>query len=149
MEVYVDGKMIGEKGTGTTAGVASSGYPLTIGACPDTGRSSSAEFYECRVYSKALTAAELSSQNTGSPAYGPDSKYVQLWLDFDNLAEGVLTGDITGDGKVDTLDLVALQKYLHKRLAFNDAKYAAADVDGNGEVDVFDLGTMKRMLLKK
>ena len=57
LRVYADGKMLGEKEVGTTAGVAHSGYNLTLGACPDTGRNSQAEFYEMRVYSKALTAA--------------------------------------------------------------------------------------------
>ena len=63
-----------------------------------------ADFYEFRVYSKALTESELSSQNTSSPAYGANSKYVQLWLDFDNVVSPMLPNPTVsykpGDGSV-------------------------------------------------
>jgi len=88
VKVYADGRILGEKSTGTSSGVAQSSYNLILGACPDTGRNSQQQFYEMRVYSKALTASELSSQNTSSPKYAPNNQYVLLWLDFDNLSEG-------------------------------------------------------------
>ena len=97
IKIYCDGKILAEKSTGTTSGITSSSYDLTLGACPETGRSSMADFYEFRVYSKALTESELASQNTASPAYAPDSKYVQLWLDFDNVAENDVIDDFPED----------------------------------------------------
>ena len=104
IKIYCDGKILAEKSTGTTAGIASSSYDLTLGACPETGRTSMADFYEFRVYSKALTESELSSQNTSSPAYGANSKYVQLWLDFDNVVSPMLPNPTVsykpGDGSV-------------------------------------------------
>ena len=149
LRVYADGKMLAEKETGTTAGVAHSGYNLTLGACPDTGRNSQADFYEMRVYSKALTAAELSSQNTASPAYAPDSEYVQLWLDFDNLADApedvtdpdpeIVYGDANCDGGIDMSDAVLIMQSLA-----NPNKYGAKGTDSkhiteqgllNGDVD--------------
>ena len=119
LRVYCDGKMLAEK-AGGSAGVAHSGYPLTLGACPETGRNSQANFYEMRVYSKALTASELSSQNTASPAYAADSEYVQLWLDFDNIAEApqdipdedILYGDADCDGEVAMNDIVLIMQSL-------------------------------------
>jgi len=87
LQLYADGKMVSESPVGTTAGVARSSYNLMLGACPDTGRNSQANFYEMRVYNKALTASELASQNTSSPTYGPTSSSVELWLDFDSLVE--------------------------------------------------------------
>ena len=155
LRVYCDGKMIGEKEVGTTSGVDPSGYDLTLGKCPETGRSSEADFYEFRVYSKALTADELASQNTDSPAYAPDSKYVQLWLDFDNVVEAseedptepsseeestepddVLIGDANEDGLVNMADAVYIMQ-----CASNPDKYQLtekgaknADVDGSGDV---------------
>jgi len=88
LRIYADGKMLAEKSTGTSAGVAHSSYNLMLGACPDTGRNSQGNFYEMRVYSKALTASELASQNTASPSYPPNDRNVLLWLDFDNLMDG-------------------------------------------------------------
>jgi len=103
LRLYVDGRMVSEKSVGTSSGVAHSGYNLMLGACPDTGRTSQGNFYEMRVYSKALTASELSSQNTSSPKYPPSNSNVLLWLDFDNLseAEGTSGNDITPIGADD------------------------------------------------
>ena len=147
LRVYVDGKMIGEQAVGTNEGVAASNYPLTIGACPDTGRSSEAEFYECRIYSKALTASELASQNTSSPAYPPESEYVQLWLDFDNISEGGIAGDLNADGRFDTADLVLLQKWILNSPDAELADWKAGDLTGDDVLDVFDLVLMKQMII--
>ena len=117
IRIYCDGKIMAEKATGTTGGVTTSSYNLTIGKCPETNRGSAADFYEVRVYSKALSEAELASQNTSSPAYGPNDKNVQLWLDFDNIAENIeepdeptatLIGDANLDGKVTIADATAI-----------------------------------------
>lgn len=149
IRIYCDGKMLAEKSTGTTGGVTVSGYDLTLGACPETGRSSEADFYEFRVYSKALTESELASQNTSSPAYGPDSKYVQLWLDFDNLAEPAQVGDVNLDGSVNIADVVALQNYLLGRKPLSDESKAAADLDGSGKLNVFDQILLKKLICSK
>ena len=145
LRLYADGRILAEKSAGTTAGVAHSVYNLTLGACPDTGRDSQAKFYEMRVYSKALTASELASQNTSAPRYAPDSEYVQLWLDFDNLAEApedtvTVYGDANCDGGVDMSDAVIIMQSLA-----NPNKYGLNGTDSrhiteqgllNGDVDL-------------
>ena len=83
--VYVDGVLLGEKGTGTNKGVEPSDYNLTIGGCPETGRGSTAEFKNIHVYNKALTAEEVEGQYTETPAIGKDSENVELWLDLTNI----------------------------------------------------------------
>ena len=147
LRVYADGRMLGEQAVGTTEGVASSAYPLTIGACPDTGRKSEADFYTVRVYSKALTEAELRAQATSSPAYAQDDKAVQLWLDFDNIAKGSIPGDVDANGVFDTRDVVLLQKWLHAVPNTVLADAAAGELMGDSALDTFDLAMMKRMLL--
>lgn len=162
LRVYCDGKMIGEKATGTTAGVSHTDYPFTIGACPDTGRSSQAEFYEVRVYSKVLTESELRSQNTESPTYSAESKYVKLWLDFDNIAEceeeqEIVKGDANCDGNVNMADAVLIMQSLA-----NPDKYGVkgtdethiteqgmlnADMNGDGVTNA-DALEIQRILLK-
>ena len=54
-------------------------------------------------------------------------------------------GDYNGDGKVDVLDLVLLQKYVSGQ----KVRLAQTDVMDDGVTDVFDLGALKRKLLKK
>ncbi|MBQ1464153.1 MAG: DUF4981 domain-containing protein [Ruminococcus sp.] len=149
LRIYLDGKMLGEKATGTTAGVAHSGYNLTLGACPETGRNSQAQFYDLRVYSKALDASELASQNTASPKYGPDSDVVQLWIDFDNMAEAsnddpdpvpdAEYGDANCDGEVDMSDVVLIMQSLANPNKFgldgSDEKHITEQGQLNGDVD--------------
>ena len=147
VRVYLDGKMLGEKSTGTTAGVAHSGYNLTLGACPETGRNSQAQFYDLRVYSKALDASELASQNTASPKYGPDSDAVQLWIDFDNMAEAgpddepeIAYGDANCDGGVDMSDVVLIMQSLANPnkygLEGSDKNHITEQGQLNGDVDI-------------
>ena len=149
LRIYADGKMLAEKAVGTSAGPAHSDYNLTLGACPDTGRNSAADFYEMRVYSKALTASELASQNTSSPAYAPDSRYVQLWLDFDEIAEikddpdpEVNYGDADLDGAVAMNDAVLIMQSIT-----NPNKYGLNGTDsrhiteqGRLNADVYENG---------
>ena len=138
LRIYCDGKMVAEKSTGTTSGVTESSYNFTIGKCPETNRGSASDFYEVRVYSKALTESELISQNTSSPAYGPDSQYVQLWLDFDNIAESVelppeeddyLLGDANLDGKVSIADATAILQSLGNKDKYALNEEAARNAD--------------------
>lgn len=142
--VYVDGKFLRKIDIGTTAGVSHTDYPFTIGACPETGRGSQAEFYDCRVYSKALTVDELKSQNTSSPKYSASDSCVKLWLDFDNLSEATIMGDVNADGKFNVQDVVAFQKWLLGKGKLADA--AAGDFTGEGKLDVFDMALMKKSL---
>ena len=114
---------------------------------PDTGRASQADFYGMRVYSKALTAQELASQNTASPAYSADSPYVQLWLDMDSAGTGSLLGDINTDGKVNIADLVLLQNYILGKIDLTAVQYGAADVITDSRVDIFDLIGQRRLIV--
>ena len=162
IKVYCDGKILGEQDIKTTDGVAASEYPLTLGACPETNRSSEAEFYEFRVYSKALSESELKSQNTASPAISPDDKCVQLWLDFDNLAENTVPeikrGDANCDGNVDMSDVVMVMQ-----ASLNPKKYGEdgtsddritplgllnSEVDGKEGVNLNDALVIQRFSLK-
>ncbi|MBR4627923.1 MAG: DUF4981 domain-containing protein [Ruminococcus sp.] len=146
IKVYCDGEILAEQKVGTTQGITESGYNVTLGACPETGRSSNADFYDFRVYSKALTASELASQNTASPAYSADSKYVQLWLDPDNLGTSSSLGDVNLDGEVNIADLVLLQGSLTGRKTLTAEQEKAADMNCNGNVDAFDLILLRRKL---
>ncbi|MBP0972368.1 MAG: dockerin type I repeat-containing protein, partial [Oscillospiraceae bacterium] len=58
-------------------------------------------------------------------------------------------GDVNLDGKVDLLDVILLQKYLHGQQSFSGEQAYAADVFSNAEFDVFDLAALKREVLKK
>ena len=141
LRLYADGVMLAEKSAGTTAGVDHTGYNVTIGACPDTGRTSSAEFSSVRIYNKVLSAAELASQNTASPTYGADSSAVELWLEFaatysddygDDEEETVLNlGDVNVDGKVTIADAVLLSRMVNEDTTVSITKQGIRNGDCN------------------
>lgn len=89
ISLFCDGKTLLTQEVGTDEGVTGSEYDFTVGACPSTGRSSEADFYEVRVYKKALTEGELAAQNGANPEILQSDECVALWLDFDD-AENVL-----------------------------------------------------------
>ena len=49
VSIYVDGRIQGSKQLSGSNGTNRSGYNLTIGACPDTGRNSQAKFSAVRI----------------------------------------------------------------------------------------------------
>ena len=102
-----------------------------------------------RICPSTSTAAELSSQNTASPTYAPDSKYVQLWLDFDNLADApeevtdpeneTVYGDANCDGGIDMSDAVLIMQSLANPNKYgikgSNEKHITEQGQINGDVD--------------
>ncbi|MBR5361826.1 MAG: DUF4981 domain-containing protein [Oscillospiraceae bacterium] len=172
VSIYVDGKIQGSKQLTGGNGTNRSGYNLTIGACPDTGRNSQAKFSAVRLYSKALSEAELASQNTASPAYAPEDKAVTLWIDFSKqpeipevtepettttttettqtTPEKGLRGDVNIDGKVDVSDAVLLARFVAEDTGANvTAKGKAnADVNSDALLDGDDVIGILRIIAK-
>lgn len=145
LKLYADGKILGSMNTDTTEGVAHSDFRFTIGACPDTGRSSQAEFSQVRVYGKALTEAELKTQITASPAIAPDNSCVELWVDFSEKPSEAqkLTGDINEDGYADFADIALLDAYLVKGIQDTGVSSAKLDVNEDGAVNAVDMIILK------
>lgn len=85
IQLYADGKLMQEKATETTEGVAHSDYDFTIGGCPSTNRASAADFSSVRVYEKALTADEVAKQNSDKPAIEAKDESVALWVDMKDI----------------------------------------------------------------
>ncbi len=51
----------------------------------------------------------------------------------------IIRGDVSGNGKVEALDLLYLRDYLLGKKSFNSVLRRAADVDGNSKTDSLDL----------
>ncbi len=151
--VYCDGQIFATQKL-STGGPNRSNLNLTIGNCPETGRGSDADFAVCRLYTKALTAAELSSQNTASPAYQPKSNAVALWVDFSAEPEvqvpAGLTGDVNLDESVDVSDAVLLARYLNqdKTAKVSDQGLRNAEVRIDGEITSDDLTDILKIIAR-
>lgn len=57
--------------------------------------------------------------------------------DSDEEAEYIV-GDVNGDGKVNTLDVLLVLRYLVEAEELDDAQLAIADIDGSGKVELYD-----------
>ena len=59
--------------------------------------------------------------------------------DTDTESEDIyVVGDVNGDGRVNTIDSILLQRYLAYQIELDDAQMIRADADGSNEVDVSD-----------
>lgn len=153
MSIYADGKILDQATAVAEGGVNDSQFNFTIGACPDTGRSSMAEFSEVRLYNKVLTADELISQNSKSPKYDPQNESVEMWIDFDTISsdntqeqEDTMEGDINKDEKVNIADAAMLHAYLMNYLELNDEEWTIADINEDGKVNVVDMIHMNSLI---
>jgi len=138
LAVYVEGKdMVTKENVGA---VAASAYPLGIGHCPETGRTSANYIKGIRVYNKALTAEEL---DNGSIA--PDSDNTVLWYDFDEYAYQNV--DVTATGVRSYTSSLALKGgqtaqvaagmvpyYAKGELVYTSANEEVATVNADGVV---------------
>ena len=67
----------------------------------------------------------------------------------DNNKESGITGDVSGDGKVDVTDLTMISLALLGDTNLTEAQSQVADINHNGKVDLSDLATMRQFLSKK
>lgn len=137
LSVYADGQILANKQL-TTGGPAHTNYSVTIGDCPETGRGSSADFGAVRMYSKALSAAELASQNTASPAYSAQDDAVVLWVDFGAEPDfptpsAGLRGDVNIDEFVDVADAVLLARFVAEDIEANVSAQGKLNGDVNAD----------------
>ncbi len=148
ISVYVEGKeLITKEDAGVVTG---SEYPLSIGYCPETGRTSSNYIRNIRVYNTALTKADLDEGT-----YGAESENVVLWYDFDDYTyEGVdmtatdiraYTSSLTlKSGESEQIKAGLVPYYAKGALAYASANDKVASVDdrglvtavGGGETDI-------------
>lgn len=61
----------------------------------------------------------------------------------------VLYGDINGDGQINIVDLLAIQKHLVKAKLLNDEYLRATDLNKDGTIDIRDLLLEQKYLLKE
>ncbi|HWS42046.1 MAG TPA: glycoside hydrolase family 2 TIM barrel-domain containing protein [Pseudoflavonifractor sp.] len=85
MTIYIDGVSLG---TATkTSSIASSAETLALGYQTDKGDSFKGEISLGRVYTRALTLAEINAQKSTAPAITATSADVLLWADFDGMVK--------------------------------------------------------------
>lgn len=109
ISVYVEGKDLVTKKAGA---VAAANYPLGIGYCPQTGRTSSNFIQNIRVYNTALTKEALDAGTAAA-----EDENVVLWYDFDEYEY------VTGSG------IIAAPEISYAGPAAGEAPQAS-DIDG-------------------
>ncbi len=83
------------------------------------------------------TTSKITSLENGM--YRTGSNWEQYAYYVLSSSEGnVAAGDLTGDGTIDIMDVIKVNKFLLGSVSLSDAEKTAADVDQNDEVDSTD-----------
>lgn len=145
ISAYLEGEELVSQPAGA---VEKSDFPLGIGYCPEKNRKSVSSFREFRLYSKALTKAELDGRSVK-----PTDSGVVLWYDFNEVgyagraqkAEGVrfLASDfILEKGKKATVRAEVKPFYVTGGVTYESSDPSIAEVDAaSGEVTAVKPGT--------
>lgn len=78
--IFIDGKLAAQDTV--TDSIASGVQNVGIGYDGDMGRTFAGQIAYARIYSRALSASEISGQNSTSPSIGSTDSSVLLWMDF-------------------------------------------------------------------
>ena len=142
---YVEGKEAVTKSAGT---VATANYPLGIGYCPETGRTSTNYIRNIRVYSKGLTVEELDSR-----AIEPTDDCVELWYDFDEYTYQNVSEEPTGVrllqnsvelenvGCAENVEAYLIPYYAKGEIVYSSEDESIATVSEDGLVTAVSYGT--------
>lgn len=60
----------------------------------------------------------------------------------------VIKGDVNGNDRLDIFDVTLLQRYLVRKISFDDSRLDAADANGDGRIDILDATYIQRKLAK-
>ena len=60
--------------------------------------------------------------------------------------DGIILGDVDGDGRVSVVDATLLQRYVSGMIKLSDFALLAADVDGDDEVTILDASWIQRFI---
>ena len=69
-------------------------------------------------------------------------------IPFTVLDSTVISGDVDGNGEINTADVLMIQKHLSKIIELNEEQKAAADTDGNGKIEMNDVLQIQKFLAK-
>ena len=83
-------------------------------------------------------------ENSTAQAYAEKYGYKFEALEPEN---EIVSGDITGNGKIDLYDAIDICKYIMGMKTFTEEEMKIADFDGNGRVDLYDVIGIAKTLL--
>ena len=61
----------------------------------------------------------------------------------------IVTGDISGDGKINITDLISIKSHILKKSKLTGYKAMGGDVNGDGKINITDFIKIKGYILKK
>jgi hypothetical protein len=80
---------------------------------------------------------------------GTNYKIVVADIDPDPSPDKAKSGDVNGDGVIDILDAVMVQKFTVDKVELTEDQQAAADVNGDGVVDILDAVLIQKYTVDK
>ena len=93
------------------------------------------------IYSNGTQVSVNSTLGTGMVVKVITDEQVEVEIEI------VITGDLSGDGKITITDMIALKSVILKKSALEAAAARAADVNGDGKITITDFIQMKSHIL--
>ena len=128
--------------------VVSSGYALNGSYINNVGKNTSLDDFVGRISSQGGTVEVYSNNNRiydGLIGTGMTIRVISSTGEATFTA--IVKGDPSGDGKVNALDLLQIQKSIIGEKSLGNANTAAADVSGDGKVNALDLLQVQKNIL--
>ncbi len=144
-----------------------SGAGENIAAGFDNAKATFNQWKESPGHWKAIISPSYTHIGVGC-AFDENSTYkyywAQLFISYDYETFGPLedeyiperyktvpkdTGDINGDGEINSYDLITINKYLAKKLDLNDLQIASADLLKDGSITSADATVLRKYILGK
>jgi len=97
---------------------------------------------------ESLMTTDVVIKNAKGEVLAPDSKLGTGCVINDSYTVVVL-GDVNGDAEINSGDLFYTQKYLLKKVTFEDSTMKACDVNNDNEINSGDLFFIQKYLLRK
>ena len=128
--------------------VVSSGYGLNGSYINNVGKNTSLDDFVGRISSQGGTVEVYSNNNRiydGLIGTGMTVRVISST--GESTFTAIVKGDPSGDGKVNALDLLQIQKSIIGEKSLGNANTAAADVSGDGKVNALDLLQVQKNIL--
>jgi len=136
-------------GINVTSAITSAGYTINGSNLSNIGISKEVKTIKSNLESMGLTVSvfDKSGKQINDGLVGTGFK-ITLVGSTSNTYNLLVYGDASGDGKVNALDLLRIQKYILEGSKLSDAEMKTADVSRDGKINSLDLLKIQKYILE-
>ncbi len=136
-----------QESVGVSSAVVSSGYNYSKGYISKIPLGTTAEELKHALESKGVTVSIVDTSSKSATGTLGTGYKVSIVGDTAEVLEVVMYGDVSGDGKINAVDLLKVQKDILNVSKLSGAQKLAADINKDGKVNAVDLLKVQKDIL--